>query len=140
MLFENNDLDFNILNIMGITDDREKFVNAKEGFLRGNMFKNEYEPYKNYTYINLVPKNERLAKLYNIMQYSFAINDLNLYLDLNPNDVEAFKLFKSFIEEEKKAKNEYTNTYGPLELCEDLGQSYDWLNKWPWESGGNIYV
>ena len=59
-------------------DNNNNVLDAKEGFLRGNMFKDEYLPYKNMTYINIRPKSDREAKLFNVMQYSFAINDLNL--------------------------------------------------------------
>lgn len=143
MLFEDNgNIDMTFLNLVGITDgNKNDVLSAKEGFLRGNMFKNEYVPYKNLTYINLVPKNEKEARLFNVMQYSFAVNDLNLYLDLHPDDLEMFELFKMMLKEEKKAKEEYVKNYNPLNLDEVKGSRYDWLSSWPWESmGGSMYV
>ena len=102
MLFDNNniDLDFSVLNLSGITDnidnsfDNRNFLTAKEGFLRGNMFRNEYKPYKNLTYVNIKPKNDREAKLFNVMQYAFAITDMNLYLDTHPEDRNALNYLK----------------------------------------------
>ena len=137
MLFDNNnvDLDFALLNLAsqssgmnnGISNmngmnmmnkmfdkSNPNILPAKEGFLRGNMFKNEYVPYKNLTFINIVPKSNREAKLFNVMQYSFAINDLNLYLDLHPDDKEVMNLFEELVKEEKMAKKEYMESYGPL--------------------------
>ena len=151
MLYDNFDgMDYTFLNLAGLTNDGNKKIeennnlhlfSAKEGFLRGNMFANEYKPYKNLTYVNIMPKSDREAKLFTLMQYSFAINDLNLYLDLNPNDREAFQMLKSLIDEEKSAKEEYINRYGSLEVC-DVQNDYDWINSpWPWEDeGGNMYV
>ncbi len=149
MLFDNNDvdLDFTFLNLSGITnniypENDRNVLSAKEGFLRGNMFKNEYKPYKNLTYINMKPKNDREAKLLNVMQYSFAINDMNLYLDMHPENKEALKLLEEFIKEEKKAKNEYIMHYGPLEICDTKGDKFEWIDSpWSWDKlGGNLYV
>ena len=55
MLFENNSYDFDVLSLAGFNFDNssqhfetyDKLVSTKEGFTRGNMFKNEYVPYKN---------------------------------------------------------------------------------------------
>ena len=141
MLFDDNNMDLAFLNMTGINEPNVDILSAKEGFLRGNMFKDEYKPYKNLAYVNLVPKTEKEAKMFNVMQYAFAITDLNLYLDLHPEDTKAYNLFKKFIEEEKKAKKEYEKNYGPLELCNDLGARYNWIEDWPWEKrGGSQYV
>lgn len=139
MLFD-NDFDMTFLNISGINKS-DMLLNSKEGFLKGNMFKNEYIPYKNYSYISIEPKTEKEAALLNVIQYSFAINDLSLYLDLHPDDTEMFKVFKEFIESEKKARDEYTRVYGSLELENIREERYDWLDNWPWENtGGSMYV
>ena len=139
MLFD-NDFDMTFLNISGINKS-DMLLNSKEGFLKGNMFKNEYIPYKNYSYISIEPKTEKEAALLNVIQYSFAINDLSLYLDLHPDDTEMFKVFKEFVESEKKARDEYTRIYGSLELENIREERYDWLDNWPWENtGGSMYV
>ena len=158
MLFDNNDvdLDFALLNLSGLSNqsnlNNNKFdmmasntpniLPAKEGFLRGNMFKDEYKPYKNLTYINIRPRNQREAKLYNVMQYAFAINDLNLYLDLHPDDTKVVKLFEDLVKEEKEAKKEYMQSYGPLTVTKVKGDKFDWINSpWNWDDlGGNMYV
>ena len=106
------------------------------------MFQDEYEPYRNLTYFKLYPKDEKEKLFYQVMAYSFAINDLNLYLDLHPENKEVFNLFKKYVQEEKELCGEYVKKYGPLEVTETLGNKYDWLNSpWPWETrGGSIYV
>ena len=149
MLFDNNnvDLDFTLLNLATMNHDynkmdNNKFFSAKEGFLRGNMFKNEYKPYKNLTFIKKSPKNDREAKLYNVMCYGFAITDMNLYLDTHPEDKNALSFLKELIMEEEKAKKEYIMDYGPLDICDIKGDKFEWVNgPWSWEnSGGNLYV
>ena len=45
-------------NIMDFKDDKELF-NVSEGFILGNMFKNEYDGYKSYVPSTLHAKNEK---------------------------------------------------------------------------------
>ncbi len=111
------------------------FVNPDEGFIKGNMIANEYEPYKNYGYIIPMVTNEKEVLLEQIQIYSFAAHDLNLYLDLNPNDKEALSLFYKYKRESIKLTNEYENRYGPINLEDNnLKESpWSWINEpWPW--------
>ena len=144
MLFEDNDFDINMAFFIPDVDFSRtvNVVSPMEGFLRGNMFKDEYEPYKNLTYFKLNPSNDKERLLYQVMAYSFAINDLNLYLDLHPDNKEILELFKKYVKEEKELCNEYVKKYGPLEVSEVMGQKFDWINSpWPWETrGGSMYV
>ena len=144
MLFEDNDFDINMAFFIPDVDFSRTLnvVSPMEGFLRGNMFKDEYEPYKNLTYFKLNPSNDKERLLYQVMAYSFAINDLNLYLDLHPDNKRMLDLFKKYVKEEKELCNEYVNKYGPLEVNEVKGQKFDWINSpWPWETrGGSMYV
>lgn len=146
MLFNNNDFDFSFFEIPGsdfkLEIDRNKFVIPSEGFQRGNMMRDEYVPYRNYNSIPLVPTNEQEKKMYEVMKYDFAIVDLNLYLDMHPEDMEAYRLFQNYVEEEKKARKEYNEQYGPILLTNAKYRNYEWLeNPWPWDYfGGNMYV
>lgn len=148
MLFdnENMNLDYKFLNLTTLNSDYNKLkkdiLTPKEGFLKGNMFKDEYKPYKNLTFINIRPKSEREAKLFTVMQYAFAIVDLNLYLDLHPEDKYALSLLSEYIKEEKKAKQEYERHYGPLMITDNKDNKFEWVEgPWSWENlGGNIYV
>ena len=80
------------------TDKSTKLVSVDEGFLRGNMFADLYKPYKNYTYKKINPKNRKEELLLEIMELSFAINDLNLYLDLHPDDTRLLEKFNAYVE------------------------------------------
>ena len=141
MLFDNNDYSF--LDLVNNQDNNTNMYTVKEGFLRGNMFRDEYLPYKNYSYININPKSGREAKLYNVMQYEFVINDLNLYLDIHPNDEYALNMLEELIKSKKEEEQEFEKSYGPLEVCDTVGDSFEWVSDpWPWEKedGGSIYV
>lgn len=144
MLFEDNDFDINMAFFIPDVDFSRtgNVLSPMDGFLRGNMFQDEYEPYKNLTYFKLNPSNDKDRLLYQVMAYSFAINDLNLYLDLHPDNKEMLDLFKKYVKEEKELCNEYVRKYGPLEVSEVMGQKFDWINSpWPWETrGGSMYV
>ena len=144
MLFEDNDFDVNMAFFIPDVDFNRtgNVLSPMDGFLRGNMFQDEYEPYKNLTYSKLNPSNDKERLLYQVMAYSFAINDLNLYLDLHPDNKGMLDLFKKYVKEEKELCNEYVNKYGPLEVNEVKGQKFDWINSpWPWETrGGSMYV
>ena len=84
-------------------------------------------------------KNEHLNA---IRKLQFFAVDLNLYLDLHPDNKGMLDLFKKYVKEEKELCNEYVNKYGPLEVNEVKGQKFDWINSpWPWETrGGSMYV
>ena len=144
MLFEDNDFDVNMAFFIPDVDFNRtgNVLSPMDGFLRGNMFQDEYEPYKNLTYFKLNPSNDKERLLYQVMAYSFAINDLNLYLDLHPDNKGMLDLFKKYVKEEKELCKEYVNKYGPLEVNEVMGQKFDWINSpWPWEMrGGSMYV
>lgn len=144
MLFENNDFDVNMAFFMpDVNFEKEtKTFEPMEGFLRGNMFKDEYLPYKNLTFFKLNPKTEREKMLNKIMALSFAVNDFNLYLDLNPKDKEIFSLFKNYVNEYEKLCKDYEQTYGPLEVTQAKGNKYSWIDfPWPWDNeGGSMYV
>ena len=139
MFFDANeyDLDLTFFDIPGsdfndISRVKTDLFSVKEGFMKGNLFKELYKPYKNLTYLPLNPRTERERKLY----------DLNLYLDLNPNDQECLKKIKEYIMEEKKLTKEYEMMYGPLTINGVEGNSFKWINNpFPWDNeGGSMYV
>lgn len=111
-------------------------TNPKEGFLRGNLFNNLYDPYKNYRYGNLTATTKEEELLYNILMHKFALTELDLYLDTNPNDSKMINLYNKYLSDEKRLCTEYEKNYKPLTLdSENLGNnSWKWINSpWPWE-------
>ena len=109
-----------------------------EGFNKGNMFKNLYSKYKNYVY-NLKVNNPKDELLYKIQMYSFALKDLNLYLDVYPEDRNMLKIFQEYKSKLEEYKNKYINEYGPL-YSNNVNSTDKWTwinNPWPWDKGGN---
>ena len=140
MLFDENfgffGLDFDDLAKKEIMQKSSYDVlNANEGFMRGNMYKNEFKPYKNYTYRKIAPTSKREQLLFDIMKYDFAINDLNLVLDLNPNDEKLLELFKKYVALLCEKELEYVKLYGPLQVDEAESKTFDWIkDPWPWNN------
>lgn len=122
--------------------NRDNILSPEEGFMRGNMFKNEYKPYKNYTYRRLVPSDRREKLLFEVMELCFAIDDLNLMLDLHPNDAELNRKFNMLVSKACEKEKEYVNTYGPLMVKDSDSDKFTWINSpWPWnDKGGSKYV
>ena len=121
--------DFNMYGMNNIT-------NPKEGFQRGNLFNDLYKPYKNYQYGVLKPSNQKEELLYNILMHKFALTELNLYLDTNPNNQEVINLYKKYLMDEKKLCKDFEQKYGPLTIDSDnLGtNTWNWIKSpWPWE-------
>lgn len=140
MLFDND-------MMMFLTKDNQNtktndLINEKEGLIRGNMFESEYKPYKNYT-PNIINANNNKDSLFlKLYETNFAIIDLNLYLDLHPNDNQMYEIYKKYVNNFEKLKKMYEENFGPLEItCVD-SDTYNWIkNPWPWDNdGGNQNV
>lgn len=127
-----NKFNMNMFNMNSKNDTVEPY----EGLIRGNLFENLYDPYKNYKARKLDANNEREALLYQVMQYKFALIELNLYLDTNPNDKSAIELFNKYQKIEKQMCEQYERMYGPLTIDSNYlnNNSWTWKNSpWPWE-------
>ena len=132
--YEPDNYDFAIGIISGNLDNL-KLYDLEEALNKGNLFKSLYDKYKDYDTKKIIVNGERKNKLLDIQRLEFSINELNLYLDLHPEDVNVFKIFKKLIEDLKEKTNVYVKTYGPLELC-DVNDTYEWtMSMFPWEEG-----
>ena len=108
-----------------------------EGFIRGNMFRNLYEPYKQEKPFQIQPMNEQAEMLTNIDSLGFAMIDLNLYLDVFPNDRSALEQFNQYRKQKEEILKQYEAKYGPIEMSSDALNMYPWawVNRpWPWEN------
>ena len=126
---------FNVSDTNTNTNSPE-LAEPRIGFLKGNLFNNLYDPYKNYQYGNLSAKSTKEELLYNILMYQFALIDLDLYLDNYPFDTKCLNIYQKYLIELKKLTNQYEKNYEPLTLNSDfLGDnSWKWIKSpWPWE-------
>lgn len=143
MLFESNNYLDMLMGLEYLSSENASY-NADDittEFLKGNMFENEYEPYKNYTCLKPTLKTDRERELFEIMKYSFAMNDYNLYLDLHPENMEILNKFKAASNKLDILVKEYTRKYGPLELSQNNYPTFKWLTSpWPWDREDGKYV
>lgn len=114
-------------------DESNLLANPNVGYVRGNMFNNLYKPYRNYSVNEYRPKNEKERLMYEIQKHSFVLNDLTLYLDVNPNDQSVLKKFNEYKDAYNRLVNEYEKQYNPLTLnSNELNTTpWKWLKDWP---------
>lgn len=123
----------------------KKFLNKREnlnldgGFYLGNIFSDSYKGYKNYKQKKINAYSEQQKMLLRIQELDFIINDLNLYLDVYPNDMKCFELFKKYSMELNSLKKKYYEKYQVLELIYDTKDKYTWIDD-PWTWDGGTYV
>lgn len=112
-----------------------KFLCPVEALTVGNIHPNEYIPYKNYQPAVLNPTSEKEVKMFELMALGFEVTDLNLYLDMHPNDIDGLKLLSETIKMYDDKKLDYVAKYGPI--CLTMGDyekaPFKWLSCWPWE-------
>ena len=145
MLFEINstnqdfdDIAFEYFNLPKKSYETNSVVEPSKGLVCGNMFKDEYQQYKNYKPNRLSFKTEREKLLLRILELDFAINDLSLKLDINPDDYELYELFRKYAVELKRLCEDYSKKYEVLNLIDDINGKYTWIkNPWPWDGGKN---
>ena len=108
-----------------------------EGFIRGNMYKNLYDPYKINSPYEIKPMNEQAEMLTYIDALCFACIDLSLYLDIFPNNKDAINLFNKYNSQKKNLMDKYQEKFGPLTLDSDALNAYPWAwneRPWPWDN------
>ena len=111
--------------------------NENDSLIKGTIFANEYNPYKNYKESNINVSNDKENLLLNIYRYDFMINDLNLFLDLHPDDTNVYNLFKEYSKRLKYYVELYESRYGSINLIDDNYNSYLWYKDMPF---GGSYV
>ena len=106
------------------------------GYMLGNAFNDEYVPYKNYKVIKDKINNEKDEMLINIGEYEFMAHELNLYLDLHPNDRDALEKFQEYTRKCKELTENYERKYGPLMVSDSiLPTPFSWEEgMWPFNN------
>ena len=112
--------------------DNSNITDSQTGFKRGNLFNNLYSEYKNYKPNDLKANSEREDLIMQIDEQRFAIIEMNLYLDIYPNDKNALNKFNNYLRKEKELINLYESKYGPMTISSPV-QTDNWLwNNSPW--------
>lgn len=126
----------NFANNFMVPSSNNELLDPKEALEKGNMFKKLYVPYKNYKPQELKPKSEREKMLNEIRSYAFAMKELNLYLDVNPNNTQYINLYNEYRKIKENLVNQYEKNYGPLMLNSKELNKNNWVwnnSPWPWE-------
>lgn len=132
MFFDNN----TFVNNFMYNNKMNQLYKADEGFIKGNMFVNLYDPYKKYKPYNIISVSEKNDLLNQIRMYNFAVTDLSFYLDVNPKNSERMiSIYNDYVKKYRDLVNKYEIKYGPI--CKDFimpSTDYIWNNSpWPWE-------
>lgn len=116
-------------------NDMNSVLDSYEGYKRGNMFGNLYDPYKNYKEDELKASSEREDMLMQLGELKFAMIELGLYLDTNPKDRNALELFNKYQKKEKELCKMFEKKYGPLTFDSmEYKNNWEWIKSpWPWE-------
>lgn len=117
-------------------DYNARVLSPYEGFIRGNMFADLYDPYYSTEPYQLTPQNEQEALLNKYRMFDFACTDIGLYLDTHPDDGEMIKLWNQYRKQADQWKKEYETRYGPLTQTGENMNVYPWawnMSPWPWE-------
>ena len=117
-------------NMQSGNNEINSILDSYEGFKRGNMFGNLYDPYRNYKPEELKAKSEREDMLMQLQELKFAMIELGLYLDLNDKDRKALNLFNEYQKKEKQLCKMFEEKYGPLTF-----DSMEYKNSWTWDNG-----
>ncbi len=130
------------LNSMSsLNQNNLNLYNSYEGYMRGNIFRDLYDPYKEYQPQRLVGATKQQQKLLELSDAMFYAHDLNLYLDVYPNDNQALRLFNEYRVNANKLLEEYERTYGPINLASNSLNQSPWMwdkNAFPWEEDKNV--
>lgn len=130
-----NNMQINMQNMQGNMQNNALF-GPYEGFIRGNLFRNAYEPYKNYQPDRLTPRSEQEEALLNLNQMQFAMHELNLYLDNFPNDRDMMNQFVMFRNTYNRLLADYENRYGAITINSPSLNNvpFGWVEQnWPWD-------
>ena len=135
-----NLFDYNsFLSTIGVVNSNQNNSNlygSYEGFIRGNLFSDMYKGYKDYEPYQIPINSEKEEEMVNLNQLQFAMHELNLYLDVFPDDKDALKKFIDYRNKYVEKLNEFEKKYGPLEICDLNSNSlpFGWEDKkFPWE-------
>lgn len=129
-----NYFDVNQLNrkMTNVINDSPNLFDAIEALSKGNSDKNLYDPYKNY-----IPQNLNVNNLENKLKaYYFMLIDLQLYLDVHPEDYQMKKTFDKYLEMYKKSEESLEKAKGPLCLTSEdqfTSSNWEWQKDWPFE-------
>ena len=135
----NSNVNTSFNNINSNTSTSNQLYGSYEGYMKGNMFKDLYQGYKNYQLAQLIPKSEEEEALLNLNQMAFAMHEANLYLDVYPDDANMMRSYTDFRNNYNRLLEDYEKKYDALNVnSSELNQvPFGWEEQiWPWDRRG----
>ena len=137
--FDNTMIDNFMMNTpKSVNNKKMSLSDPKTGYSRGNLFSNLYSEYKNYKPKKLASNDPKTKLWLELSENWFAAHEINLYLDINPDDDSMIQLFNDYRRKANKLKDEYESKYGPICTSSDKmdNSPFPWVNtNFPWEGG-----
>ena len=101
----------------------------------GNLFKDLYMTYNGFSNYCLQPHNRRQQALLEVQMYGFVAHEINLYLDMHPNNQRMVELYTEYAKKAKEATAAYEKEFGPLSVQDTPNKTpFEWVQgPWPWE-------
>ena len=108
---------------------------SNEAFMLGNLFENLYQSYKGFSNYCFQPTNQRQQLLLEVQINEFVAHEINLYLDMHPNDQAMINMYHEYVKRSQMAKKNYEMNFGPLSVSDSNKQKpFQWiLSPWPWQ-------
>lgn len=91
--------------------------------------------YQNFSNYCLQPQTERQKALLEVQMYGFVAHEINLYLDIYPQNQRMIDLYNTYAKKTKEAQENFEKKYGPLSVIDSSNQvPFEWVEgPWPWE-------
>ena len=107
-----------------------KMFSIENSLKYGNSFENEYVPFKNYVPSLPTFKTNKDELMLKIMMLTHVGQDLKLYLDVFPKNVELQRKFKEISMKTNELIRQYEEKFGPLFAGNSLNENgiFSWVN------------
>lgn len=135
-IFQDNESYFNPFLASRNQQKNPKLFDAKEAFMLGNLFKDLYMTYNGFSNYCIQPMNQRQKALVEVQMYSFIAHEINLFLDIYPNNQRMIELYHDFANKAKEATVAFEKEFGPLTVSDSSTKvPFEWVQgPWPWEN------
>ena len=113
-----------------------KLFEPKEAMMLGNLFKDLYMTYNGFSNFYIQPKTQRDILMLEVQTSTFVAHEINLYLDMYPNNQRMIDLFHEASKKLNEAIKAYEAEFGPLTVDHsDSAAPFEWINgPWPWDN------
>lgn len=107
----------------------------RKAMVRGTLYPGLDLPFMGMVNQNNLP----VTPLSEVQVLAFAVQELALYLDTHPEDMEALELYRQYQQLYQKVSQAYEREKRPLNhAAPGRGDTYAWLDDpWPWEYAAN---